>query len=132
MSAEIKYLTMTILVTSLFWVPYVLDRFRKFGLSAVNGNGPNKNDSTSPWAGRMIQAHQNAIENLVLFAPLIIIIELLDLNSPLTAMFAMIYFYARVAHIFIYSFGIGYLRTLTFAAGFASQLFLAFAILGLV
>ena len=132
MSIELKYLTLIVLITSFFWIPYVLDRIRVRGLIKAMGNPPTVSEPTSAWATRMSKAHTNAIENLVLFAPLVIIVHIAQLNSPLTAMATAIYFYARVAHFIIYSLGIPYLRTIVFAIGLAAQIALALAILGMV
>lgn len=132
MSIELKYLALTVLMTSLFWIPYVMDRIRVRGLISAMGNPSVVSEPTSGWAARMNNAHRNAIENLVLFAPLVIIVHVAQLNSSLTATATVIYFYARIAHFIIYSLGIPYLRTLAFAIGLGAQLVLALVILGLV
>lgn len=83
------------------------------------------------WANRLTHAHRNAIEKLVVFAPLAIIVHMLGLNSPLTSAAAIFFFVARVNHAVIYMFGIPLLRTIAFFMGFLCQMLLAARILGL-
>jgi uncharacterized MAPEG superfamily protein len=50
----------------------------------------------------------------------------------MTALACMVYFWSRVAHFVVYTFGIPLLRTLAFAAAFASQVVLALVALGMM
>jgi uncharacterized MAPEG superfamily protein len=71
MSKEIFWLVLTLAMTGLFWVPYILDRIMARGLAGAMAN-PSPNDKAqSAWAQRMMAAHNNAVENLVIFAPLV-------------------------------------------------------------
>ncbi|MEE9329074.1 MAG: MAPEG family protein [Parvularculaceae bacterium] len=129
---EITWLTYTILMTALFWVPYIINRILEDGLWTALKN-PNPDDQPKAgWAVRMMAAHENAVENLVIFAPLAVIVSTFGFSSNLTIMATKLYFFARLAHYIIYSAGIPGLRTLTFAAGFAAQLILALTILGVI
>jgi uncharacterized MAPEG superfamily protein len=64
------------------------------------------------WAGRARRAHLNMIENMVLFAPLIIIADIAGRDNGMTQLGAQLFFWARVAYAVIYLAGIPYLRTL--------------------
>ncbi len=64
------------------------------------------------WAVRMIAAHRNAVENLVLFAPLVLVAVYAHRTNATTALAAMTYFFARLVHFIAYSAGIPVLRTL--------------------
>jgi uncharacterized MAPEG superfamily protein len=75
------------------------------------------------WAYRLASAHRNAIENLVVFAPLALAVHALGLRSGGTEIAAAVFFWSRVAHAIIYTFGVPLLRTIAFAAGFGAQLF---------
>jgi len=68
-----------------------------------------------------MHAHSNAVENLVIFAPLVLILHAADIKSDLTVIAVTIYFWSRLAHVFIYTFGIPYLRTISFFSGFIAQ-----------
>ena len=77
-------------------------------------------------------AHDNAVENLVTFAPLVLILSAIDYSTQWTVMACAVYFWARVAHLLVYTLGLPVFRTLAFAVGFAAQAVLALAIFKLV
>ncbi len=129
MKNEIFWLTLTILMTSLFWVPYILNRISEHKLIPALRNPNRDKRPSSAWANRMMYAHENATENLALFAPLVLIVQLLALNNNATLIASMVYFCSRLAHYFIYTFGIPYLRTLAFFIGFLANITLAIIIL---
>lgn len=132
MSTEIYWLTLTALMTSLFWSPYILNRFYEMGiLPAVLNPNRDKNPKAA-WAQRMMHAHTNAVENLVVFAPLAIAVHLVGAGNELTAMAVKIYFFTRLTHFIGYSAGVPLIRTITFLTGFACQLILGLTVLGLV
>lgn len=128
MNTEMMYLVWVTLLTALLWIPYVLNRFAVRGISQTVGY-PASPAPLAPWADRIKAAHGNAVENLVVFAVLVIAAQLADVSTPATAMAAMIYFWARVAHVVVYALGLPWLRTLAFVAGFAAQLVFAWALL---
>ena len=129
MKNEIFWLTLTIIATAIFWLPYILNRIAEHQLIPALRNPNRDARPKSQWANRMMYAHENAVENMVLFAPLVIGIHVLGLSSETTILAAMVYCYARMAHFVLYTLGIPYLRTLAFFAGFLSQMTLAFTIL---
>lgn len=132
MSREMMWLTLTVILTGLMWVPYILDRIMVRGLMGAMAN-PSRNDkSQSPWAQRLYFAHTNAVENLVIFAALVLILDSIGTSNETTAIACAVYFWARLAHVLVYAFGIPVLRTLAFAVGFAAQVVLALAIFGKV
>lgn len=126
---EFFWLGLTLLATALMWPLYVLDRLARNGIATTLGFNRDREIIQSPWAARAKAAHANAIENLVVFAPLVIIAHLMSVSTALTVMAAVAYFAARVAHYFIYMLGIPVLRTLAFAAGWVAQLVFVGAVL---
>ena len=86
----------------------------------------------SPWARRQMHAHDNAVENLLIFAILVLVANALHISTNVTATACAVYFWARLAHYIIYTMGVPVLRTLTFVAGFAAQLVLVLAIFRLM
>lgn len=132
MSRELFWLTLTVAMTGLFWLPYILDRIRLRGLHGAMDNPTPADPPHSPWAERMIAAHWNAVENLAVFAPLVLIADALDVSSRVTAAACITYFWARLAHYVVYTLGIPVARTLAFALGFLAQATLVLAIFGLV
>ena len=69
MSTELFWLVLTVAMTGLIWVPYILDRIMTRGLMAAMANPSPSDKAQSPWARRMTAAHVNAVENLAIFAP---------------------------------------------------------------
>ena len=130
MSRELMWLTLTVILTGLMWVPYILDRTMKRGLMGAMAN-PTRNDKPqSPWAMRLYFAHTNAVENLVIFAPLVLILDAMGHSTESTVIACAVYFWARLAHAIIYALGIAVLRTLAFTVGFLAQAALVLAIFG--
>jgi uncharacterized MAPEG superfamily protein len=129
MSRELLWLTLTIGLTALIWVPYILDRIMVRGLKATLDNPSRGNKEQSPWAIRMMFAHDNAIENLVIFAPLVLITDVLNIRNGITAFACALYFWSRLAHVVIYTLGWPVGRTLAFAGGFIAQALLLIEIL---
>ena len=122
MTTELYWLTLTALMTALFWLPYVLNRMAMTGVAAtLAGPGPD-NGKLSQWAQRAVRAHHNGIENLAIFAPVVLTAHLLSISNPATKAAAAIYFFARLVHFIVYSAGIPLARTLAFAAGWAAQI----------
>jgi uncharacterized MAPEG superfamily protein len=86
----------------------------------------------SPWAERAMAAHQNAVENLVAFAPAAIGVHVLGLGNATTAFACALYFFSRLAHFLIYTAGVPVLRTLTFFGGWVATVILVLRLLGLI
>ena len=78
----------------------------------------------------MMQAHENAVENLVIFAPLVILIQMTGMNSKTTATSCRIYFFTRLLHYVVFTLAAPLLRVITFLIGFAVQIILTLALLG--
>jgi uncharacterized MAPEG superfamily protein len=80
----------------------------------------------------MMAAHINAVENLVVFAPLVLTARALGIATGVTAFACALYFWARLAHVVVYTLGIPMVRTLSFAAGFVAEVLLVLAIFKLI
>jgi uncharacterized MAPEG superfamily protein len=101
MSKEIFWLVLTVAMTGLFWVPYILDRIMARGLAGAMAN-PSPNDKVqSAWAQRMMAAHTNAVENLVIFAPLVLVTQALGIATTITAFACALYFWSRLVHVVV-------------------------------
>ena len=130
MSKELLWLTLTVILTGLMWVPYILDRVMVRGLMGAMAN-PSRNDKPqSPWAQRLYFAHTNAVENLVIFAALVLILNAMQHSTQSTVIACAVYFWARLAHAIIYAMGVPVLRTLAFTVGFLAQVVLVIAVFG--
>ena len=128
MTPELFWLSLTVILTGLLWVPYILNRVMVRGLMGSMAN-PSRNDKPhAEWATRLMFAHDNAVENLVIFAPLVLILAQLDYSTKWTVYASALYFWARVAHLVVYTLGLPVFRTLAFTVGFCAQAVLALAI----
>ena len=128
MKTELLYLAYVTAFTGLLWVPYILDRIAVRGLMDAVGY-PKNPKPQSAWAQRLMLAHYNAVENLVVFAALILLAHALGITSAAIATAAVVYFWARVVHAVSYTFGIPWVRTLSFAVGFFAQAVVAWQLL---
>jgi uncharacterized MAPEG superfamily protein len=128
MTTELTYLTLAAVLTSLLWVPYILNMIGTRGLSAAVGY-PVDPPPMAPWAQRLKAAHYNAVENLVVFAALVLVAQVTGANDAATAGAATAYFWARVVHALAYTFAIPWVRTLAFAVGAGANLCIAWQIL---
>ena len=128
MKTEIQYLVYVTALTGLLWVPYVLERFVSWGIGDTVGY-PAQPKPQSPWAERLIKAHRNAVENLVVFAALVLAANAAGVSGSAIADAAVLYFWSRVVHVLAYTFAVPWLRTLGFVGGFAAQAIVACQIL---
>jgi len=131
-SRELFWLTMTVILTGLLWLPYIIDRIMVRGLMKTLDNPSPKDKPQSPWAQRLYFAHTNAVDNLVIFAPLVLILDSLGRQTQTTAIACAVYFWARLAHAIVYALGVPVLRTLAFAVGFLAQAALVLAVFRLL
>jgi uncharacterized MAPEG superfamily protein len=136
-TTELYWLTLTALMTALFWVPYVLNRMAMSGLGgalaggALAGGAPDSG-KLSLWAQRAIKAHGNAVENLAVFAPIVLTAHVLGISTAATKAAVVVYFFARLLHFVVYSAGVPAVRTLTFTAGWLAQIAIIASILHLI
>jgi uncharacterized MAPEG superfamily protein len=122
---ELYALLLVSIATALMWVPYVCGRMTIFGVTAAIGHPGAGYPVDPPWADRARRAHLNAIENLAVFAPVVLIAALVEVSTPATVWSARIYLVARLLHYAIYTAGIPVLRTLAFLAGSCATLVIA-------
>lgn len=128
MKTELLYLACTAALTGLLWIPYVLDRFAVRGIGDTVGY-PQSPKPQSAWAQRLMKAHANAVENLVVFAALVLVANAAGISGPAVATAAIAYFWARVVHVVAYTFAMPWVRTLAFTVGFVAQAAVAWQIL---
>lgn len=128
MDTELMYLVAVTAFTGLMWIPYILDRIAVWGLADTVGY-PETPNPQSPWARRMKSAHANAVENLVVFAALVLVAHVVGVTNIVTATACIVYFWARVVHFVAYTAAMPWVRTLGFAVGFFAQAAIAWQLL---
>ncbi|MBH69210.1 MAG: hypothetical protein CMM58_12715 [Rhodospirillaceae bacterium] len=82
----------------------------QLGLTTLAGNRENL-PSTVGWVARAQRAHRNMLENLVLFAALVIITKLAGASNEMTVLGSQLFFWGRAAYAVIYIVGIPWIRT---------------------
>ena len=126
MTRELFWLTLTVILTGVLWVPYIINRTQVRGLTGTMAN-PSRNDKPhAEWATRLMFAIQ--MKNLIIFAPLVLILNAIDYSTKWTVLACAVYFWSRVAHLIVYTLGLPVFRTLAFTVGFLAQAVLALAI----
>ena len=116
MTPDLTMLTWTAGMTALMWLSYIVAHIMNVGLlPALTYQA----DGTPlpAWAARAKKAHYNALENLAPFAVLVIVAHLAGAANEATAAAATAFFWARLAHFVLYTAGVPFGRTITFAIG---------------
>ena len=127
---------MTVELTMLFWavaltflqvIVAVILCAKQVGLSELAGN----RDTFVPEgiAGRATRAHRNMLENLPLFAALVLIVHVAGLSTDTSVLGAQIFVIARLAAAIIYIIGIPWLRTAVFGISVVGLVMVAWPIL---
>lgn len=111
MSPDLKYLLFSVVLAFVQVLIAAMTAQGQVGLPVLAGNRDEVPAFTG-LAGRAKRAHFNMIENLVLFAALVLIAAVAGKANATTAMGAAIFFWGRLAHAIIYLIGIPWLRTL--------------------
>jgi uncharacterized MAPEG superfamily protein len=128
-NTQLLYLTYVTVLTAVCWIPYILNEILVRGVVDAVGY-PQNPKALAPWAARLKAAHYNAIENLAVFATLVLVANAMHLGSRAIDVSCVVYFWARVVHLLAYTFAIPWVRTLAFVAGFLAQLCIAAHVLG--
>ncbi|MFP6746702.1 MAG: MAPEG family protein [Alphaproteobacteria bacterium] len=109
---------MTMELTMLFWaviltfvqvVVAVLLAMAQVGVPEIAGN--REGLTTSAMAGRAKRAHINMLENLPLFAILVLVVHMAGLSTEQTVLGAQIFVIARLVYALVYIIGVPWLRT---------------------
>ena len=121
MSPDLKYLLFSTILCFVQVLIAATGANQQVGLPKLAGNREDV-PTYIGWAGRAKRAHLNMIENLVLFAALVLIAAAAGKANAMTAIGAMVFFWGRLAYAVIYLAGIAWLRT---AAWFVSVIGMA-------
>lgn len=129
MTPDLTWLAWSAALTAVLWVPFIIGQV----FTAGAPDSAYYRDPTPPevpaWVKRSNRAHINAVESLAPFAVLILIAHVAKIANETTALWAMIFFFARLAHAVVYWLGIPYLRTVAFTASFLSTLVIFYVVI---
>ena len=114
MKPELTLLVCAIVLAFVQMLVGVLGAMQQVGLPDLLGNREGLPEITG-WAGRAQRAHRNMVENLVLFAALVLVAAIAGRTNGQTLFGAQIFVWARLAYAVIYVVGLPLLRTLSWA-----------------
>jgi len=115
MKPELMLLAWAVVLTLIQMLVAASGAASQYGVMPLFGN----REGLAPlagWAGRAQRAHRNMLENLVLFAALVLICAVTNQTNGTTLLGAQLFFWARLAYAVIYVAGIPYLRTAAWLA----------------
>jgi uncharacterized MAPEG superfamily protein len=115
---ELKLLVWSVGLTVAQMIVAVTGATMQYGLPALAGNREDL-PPREGWAGRAARAHHNMLENLVLFAVLIVAASIVGKLNAMTALGAQLFFWGRLVYAPIYILGIPWLRTAAFGVSVA-------------
>lgn len=110
MKPELALLVWAVLLTFVQMLVAVMGATLQVGLPTLAGNREALAPCTG-WAGRATRAHHNMLENLVLFAALVLVAVAAGRTNGTTLLGAQLFFWARLAYALVYLAGIAWLRT---------------------
>jgi len=97
----------------------VLAKTRIAGTKWNMGNRETEPEFPS-WIARADRAQKNLLENLIHFAPIVLVAHVAHKNNGVTALASLVYLGARVAHGALYAAGVQGARSLAFLTGLAA------------
>jgi uncharacterized MAPEG superfamily protein len=128
MSPDLKYLLFSVILTFVQMLVAAVGANQAVGLPTLAGNREGLPEIRG-WAGRAKRAHLNMVENMVLFAALVLIAAVAGKANAMTAMGAAIFFWARLAYAVIYVAGVAWLRTAAWFVSVIGMVLIAFELL---
>ena len=116
MEPELFYLVLSVGLCGILWVPTVIERVIRIGLTETVGNKPDT-QGLPGWVERLKRTHRNLVDNIVIFGTLVLILQSIEKSNDTTGLAALIFFYARLIQTISHIFGIVWVRTVSFVIG---------------
>ena len=114
MTVELTLLVWSAVLTVVLAVIGATGAMLQVGLPVLAGNRQTMPEITG-WAGRAMRAHRNMLENLILFAIVVLVAKAIGVSNNMTVLGAEVFVAGRVAHAVLYIIGVPWLRTAAFA-----------------
>ncbi len=128
MSMDLKYLLFSVLLAFVQVLIAAAAANQAVGLNTLAGNREGMAELTG-FAGRARRAHLNMIENMVLFTALVLVAAVAQKANAMTAMGALVFFWARLIYAVIYLIGIPWLRTLAWFVSVIGMVMIAWQLI---
>ena len=110
MKPELNLLVWAVVLTVVQMLVAAQGAMNQVGFMRLVGNREGMPEITG-WGGRAARAHRNMLENLVLFASLVLVAVVVGKTNDMTLLGAQIFFWARLAYAAIFVAGIIWVRT---------------------
>ena len=120
MSIELTYLALSAAIVGIAQFVYIPHRMLSWGLKDTMGY-PDNPPVAPQWVQRAMKAHSNQVENLVVFAALVLVAGLSGISTEMTVFASMLYFWTRLIYHVCYVMGIPILRTLAHTASWVAS-----------
>ena len=101
------------------------------GLAPLANNRDDVGAATG-FHARMLRVVDNHREGLTMFAPLVLIAAVANLNNSYTALGALLFFWSRLVHAILYVTGVPMVRPLAWAVGIAGTVMVLLVDLGML
>jgi len=118
MKPELNLLVWMVVLTVVQMLVAAQGAFNQVGFMRLVGNRDGMPEITG-WGGRATRAHRNMLENLVLFAALVLVAVVAGKTNDMTLLGAQIFFWGRIAYAIVYVAGIIWVRTACWAVSMA-------------
>jgi uncharacterized MAPEG superfamily protein len=118
MTLELKLLVWSAALALIQMLVALLAAIAQVGLWPLVGNRENL-QAFEGWAGRARRAQRNMLENLIIFAALVLVAQSAGKTNVATALGAQLFFWSRLAYAPVYVIGIPWLRTGLWGVSFA-------------
>ncbi len=128
MPLEFSYLTASVAVYGLMILAQAVFSNTSHGTGSLIGSR-DQLGADGLMEGRAKRANQNMVEALLLFAPLILVAHASGRLNETTELGAGLFLGARIAYAPLYWFGVPWLRSLAWAAGFVGTLLIFMQVL---
>ena len=128
MTSECRYLLFTSILTGCLWIPVIVGRVMSRGFIQAIDYKIAPTSALPHWVNRANRAHINAVESLAPFAAVVLIGQAFSVSSPVCALAAAIFFFARLVHAVLHvsGFSLFRARTLVFSIGWSA--FMGFSV----
>jgi uncharacterized MAPEG superfamily protein len=121
MTVELKLLVWSTALALIQMVVALSAAIVQVGLLPLVGNRENLS-AFQGWAGRAQRAQRNMLENLIIFAALVLVAQFAGKTNVATALGAQLFFWSRLAYAPAYVIGIPWLRTGLWGVSFVGLL----------
>ena len=118
MKPELNLLAWAVVLTVVQMLVAAQGAMNQVGFMRLVGNREGMPEITG-WGGRAARAHRNMLENLVLFASLVLVAMVAGKTNDMTLLGAQIFFWARLAYAVIFVAGLIWVRTAAWAVSMA-------------